>query len=136
MSIHNLTGDKLYLKHAVDLADRMVPTFDTKSGLPLSSVNLAKSIGIPDQYSPNLISTAEAATLQLEFKYLAELTHNESYWRKVENVMAVINKAKLSNNLVPIYMKYVVPFLDWLRQAPILICGCTAQSRGWDLHSF
>lgn len=84
----------------------MLPAFETTSGLPLPSVNLAKRVGVRDQYTPQLISTAEAATLQLEFKYLAHLTQNVEYWRKAENVMTIINKAKLPNNLVPIYMRY------------------------------
>lgn len=96
------------MKRAIDLADRMLPAFDTTSGLPLPSVNLAKSVGVHDQHSPQQISTAEAATLQLEFKYLAHLTRNEEYWRKAEKVMAIINKAKLPNSLVPIFMRYVI----------------------------
>jgi uncharacterized protein YyaL (SSP411 family) len=111
LAAHHLTSDDLYLKRAIDLADRMLPAFDTPSGLPLPSVNLAKRIGMPDQFSPDRISTAEAATLQLEFRYLAELTNDERYWYKVEEVMAVINKAKLPNNLVPIFMRCHISFL-------------------------
>jgi hypothetical protein len=103
LATHHLTSDDLYLKRAVDLADRMLPAFDTPFGLPLPSIDLSKRVGVPDPYSPHLISTAEAATLQLEFRYLSELTNNPVYWHKVENVMSVINKAKPSN-LVPIFM--------------------------------
>ena len=106
LSAYHLTSDDLYLKRSIDLADRMLPAFNTRSGLPLPSINLAKRIGVPDQYSPQLISTAEAATLQLEFRYLAELTNHTEYWYKVEKVMSVINNAKLPNNLVPIFMRY------------------------------
>lgn len=48
--------------------------------------NLALRKGVEDPHSSNLISTAEAATLQLEFRYLAYLTDNEEYWEKVEGV--------------------------------------------------
>ena len=105
LAAHHLTADDLYLERAIDLADRMLPAFNTTSGLPLPSVNLAKRTGVPDQYSPNVISTAEATTLQLEFRYLAELTGNSEYWYKAERVMAIVDKAKMPHNLVPIYMK-------------------------------
>jgi mannosyl-oligosaccharide alpha-1,2-mannosidase len=91
----------MYLRHAVDLADRMLPTFNTPSGLPLTSVNLETRAGIAD----GSISTAEATTLQLEFRDLAQLTKNDTYWYKAEKVMSVVNAARLPSNLVPISMK-------------------------------
>jgi mannosyl-oligosaccharide alpha-1,2-mannosidase len=105
LSVYNLTSDKLYLDKAVDLADRMIGAFETASGLPLPSVNLATGEGVTDMYSPHQISTAEATTLQLEFKYLASLTKNPNYWYKVEEVMAVVEKVHLDHHLVPIFMK-------------------------------
>lgn len=105
LSTYYLTDDRLFLTRAVDLADRLITAFDTASGLPLPSVDLHNRKGTPDKFSPDIISTAEAATLQLEFRYLAELTKNESYWYKAERPMAVIQNAKLSHNLVPIHMR-------------------------------
>jgi mannosyl-oligosaccharide alpha-1,2-mannosidase len=93
----------MYLRHAVDLADRMLPAFDTPSGLPMTSVNLKTSVGIQDP--GNHISTAEATTLQLEFRDLAQLTKNDTYWYKAEKVMAVVKAAHLPSNLAPISMK-------------------------------
>ncbi|KAK0217773.1 glycoside hydrolase [Armillaria fumosa] len=104
LSAYHLSGDVLYLEKAVDLADRILPAFDTPTGLPLPMVNLAKGVGVRDQWAPDQISTAEAATLQLEFKDLAQLTKKDIYWSKVENVMSVINKALLPHGLVPIFM--------------------------------
>jgi hypothetical protein len=52
-------------------------------------INLAQRKGVEDPMSPNVLSTAEAATLQLEFRYLAFLTDNEEYWEKVEGVSLV-----------------------------------------------
>ncbi|KAF9467017.1 glycoside hydrolase family 47 protein [Collybia nuda] len=101
---HLSSGDSLYLERATELADRMLPVFDTPSGLPMPNVNLAKRQGVEDSNSPNVISTAEAATLQLEFRYLSHLTDNEEYWEKVEAVMKMIRAAKLPSALVPIYM--------------------------------
>ncbi|KAJ7461276.1 glycoside hydrolase [Mycena galericulata] len=105
LSTYHLSGsDPLYLRHAIDLADRLLPAFDTPSGLPYSSVDLAARKGIPDQWAPNAISTAEATTLQLEFRELARRTGNAGYWHKAERVMAVVERARLESNLAPIAM--------------------------------
>ena len=90
---------------AVDLADRMLGAFDTKSGLALPMVNLKSGKGVGEEHQKHLVSTAEATTLQLEFRYLSHLTDNEEYWRKAEEVMEVVKEAKIELNLAPIYMK-------------------------------
>ncbi|KAJ7164360.1 glycoside hydrolase family 47 protein [Mycena filopes] len=105
LSAYELTdGDELYLERAVDLADRLLSVFDTPSGLPHSLVNLAQRVGVADPNNHGLVSTAEAATLQLEFRYLGFLTDNLDYWDKAENVMKVIRRARLPNALTPIFM--------------------------------
>ncbi|KAJ6605389.1 glycoside hydrolase family 47 protein [Mycena vulgaris] len=105
LAAYELTdGDQLYLDLATELGDRMLPVFDTPAGLPLSGVNLAQRVGVPDPYNHGLVSTAEASTLQLEFKYLGYLTDNLEYWDKAEHVMKVIRQARLPNGLTPIFM--------------------------------
>ena len=86
LSASHLSGDPIYLEKATELADRMLPVFDTDSGLPLPMINLEKRTGVPNEDTPTLVSTAEVATLQLEFRYLSQLTGDDDYWRKVENV--------------------------------------------------
>ena len=81
-----MTKDTIYLDKAVDLADRMLPAFDTPTGIPLSMVNLGRREGVPDRDNNGLSSTAEATTLQLEFKYLSHLTDNDVYWKAAEQV--------------------------------------------------
>jgi mannosyl-oligosaccharide alpha-1,2-mannosidase len=95
LSALHLSSDEMYLRHAFDLADRILP------GLPLTSANLETRTGIAD----GSISTAEATTLQLEFRDLAQLTKNAAYWHKAEKVMSVVNAARLPSNLAPISMK-------------------------------
>ncbi|TFK64227.1 glycoside hydrolase family 47 protein [Pluteus cervinus] len=97
---HLSENDELYLNRAIDLADRMLPAFDTNSGLPMSSVDLKGRRGIKAM----TVSTAEAATLQLEMKYLSYLTDREEFWEKSENVIKLIKNARNPSGLVPIYM--------------------------------
>jgi len=90
LSAYHMSGrDTIYLEKAKELADRILPTFDTPSGLPLSQINLALRKGVYDSDYPGLVSTAEVSTLQLEFRYLAYLTDEDIYWEKVEHVRII-----------------------------------------------
>ena len=82
----------------MDLGDRILPAFDTPSGLPTSMINLGKREGVMNPDTPELVSTAEAATLQLEFRYLSWLTDNEEYWEKAEKVTHTPDKLKFGND--------------------------------------
>ncbi|KAF8580119.1 glycoside hydrolase family 47 protein [Ramaria rubella] len=104
LSAHYLTNASIYLERAVELADRMMPVFDSPTGVPWSMVNLGQRKGIPDKDNNGLSSTAEAGTLQLEFKYLSYLTDDDSYWKAVEKVMNVMKKARVAPGLAPIFI--------------------------------
>lgn len=86
LSAYHFSNDSLFLDKAVELADRIMPAFNTPSGLPLSLINLAKREGVASPDDQGLVSTAEVATLQLEFRYLSYLTENDEYWDAVEQV--------------------------------------------------
>jgi mannosyl-oligosaccharide alpha-1,2-mannosidase len=87
---HLSSGDSLYLDRAIELADRMLPVFETPSGLPFSMVNLGLRKGVDEPDSPGIVSTAEAATLQLELRYLSFLTENDEYWDRAEKVFPFV----------------------------------------------
>lgn len=104
---HLSNNDKIYLEKAVDLGDRLLYAFNTESGIPYSDITLSN--GIPKSYGPS--STAEATTIQLEFKYLSHLTGDMKYWDAAEKVMDRMNElvsgigAGALDGLVPIYIK-------------------------------
>ena len=97
-------GEDLYLEKAADLADRIVGAFDSESGIPYASVNLKTSKGSMSNADAGASSTAEAASLQLEFKYLAYLTGEKNYWDKAEKVMEVIDNNVMEDGLLPIFI--------------------------------
>ncbi|TFY59391.1 hypothetical protein EVG20_g7810 [Dentipellis fragilis] len=108
LSAYHLSGeDPVFLDKARELADRILPVFDTPSGLPLSLINLALRKGVANDDNQGLVSTAEASTLQLEFRYLSQLTDEDIYWKKAEQVMAVIKAARMPSGLPSIFMKCV-----------------------------
>jgi uncharacterized protein YyaL (SSP411 family) len=87
-SVHPTYGADadLFPEKAIDLGDRLLPIFDSPSGVPYSLINLAERVGLPDKDNNNMASLAEAGTLQLEFKYLSHLTGDYTYWDKAEKV--------------------------------------------------
>ncbi|KAI0124648.1 family 47 glycosyl hydrolase [Xylariales sp. AK1849] len=97
-------GEDMYLEKAKDLADRVISAFESKSGVPYASVNLGKFEGIPAHDEGGASSTAEATTLQLEFKYLAKLTGEKYFWDKAEKVMQVVDDNGAKDGLLPIYL--------------------------------
>lgn len=97
-------GEDLYIEKATDLADRLLGAFDSPSGIPYASLNLNTSTGVLSHADNGASSTAEAATVQLEFKYLAKLTGEANYWETVERVMKVIEANGVEDGLVPIFI--------------------------------
>ncbi|CRG87969.1 mannosyl-oligosaccharide alpha-1,2-mannosidase [Talaromyces islandicus] len=97
-------GEDLYIEKATDLADRLLGAFESASGVPYASINLNTSTGIPSHADGGASSTAEATTVQLEFKYLAKLTGEAEYWQTVEKVMKVVDDKQQEDGLLPIFL--------------------------------
>ncbi|KAH9885458.1 glycoside hydrolase [Cubamyces lactineus] len=104
LSAYALTEDPLFLEKARELGDRIMPAFETPTGLPLSHINLAQRKGYKTPDNNGLVSTAEISTLQLEFRYLSYLTDNDAYWDAAEKVMQTIKAATMSTGLASIFM--------------------------------
>ncbi|KAG1885838.1 glycoside hydrolase [Suillus subluteus] len=106
LSAYHLSGeDPVFLEKAEELGtSRILPVFETESGLPLSLINLALREGVPDRDNNGYVSTAEASTLQLEFRYLAYLTDEDTYWEKPEKAMAVLRASATPSGLVSIFV--------------------------------
>lgn len=96
--------DGIYLSKAVDLADRLLGAYDSESGIPYASIDLRTGRGIHSHADGGASSMAEAATVQLEMKYLAYITGNEKYWRKAEKVIKVLDDNGMEGGLLPIFV--------------------------------
>lgn len=96
--------DYVYLNKSVDLADRLLSAYESRSGVPYASIHLGQGRGIVSHADGGASSTAEAATLQLEMKYLANLTGKDIYWRKAEHVMKVLDDNHMEDGLLPIFV--------------------------------
>ncbi|KAG0346822.1 hypothetical protein BG004_000743 [Podila humilis] len=97
-------NDKMLLTKAVDLADRLLGAFnDSPTDIPFASVHLADGRGVAG-HDQGLSSTAEVATVQLEFKYLSYLTGDDKYWKAAEKVIFKIQQMMDLDGLVPIFI--------------------------------
>ncbi|KXN74157.1 glycoside hydrolase family 47 protein [Conidiobolus coronatus NRRL 28638] len=105
LSSHFLTGshDQILIDKATDLADRLMGSFGTKSGIPGASLNLITRQPYPPE-NRELTSTSEATTIQLEFKYLSHITNQTKYFDAVEKVNDMVEKLPKIEGLVPIFL--------------------------------
>ncbi|KGQ98763.1 mannosyl-oligosaccharide 1,2-alpha-mannosidase [Candida albicans SC5314] len=104
LSAYHFSNDDVYLDKAVQLANALHGAYDSPSGIPYSSVNLKSGKGIKNHVDNGASSTAEAATVQLEMKYLSKLTGEILWWNLAEKVMQVLESNKPQDGLVPIYV--------------------------------
>ncbi len=82
LSAYEMTGDKRLLARADDLGTRLLPAFDTPTGLPWVSVNLRSGKGSGHESNP-----AEAGTLLLEYGRLAQHTGKRVYFDKAKRAL-------------------------------------------------
>lgn len=102
---YELSKDDFYLDKAVDLANALIGAFDTPTGIPYSLVNLYSGEGLRNHVDMGALLTSEAATLQLEFKYLAKLTGETLFWEKAERVMEALEANKAEAGILPIFVR-------------------------------
>ncbi|KAL7423492.1 mannosyl-oligosaccharide alpha-1,2-mannosidase [Cryptotrichosporon argae] len=93
-----------FLESATDLADRLLGAFASPSGIPYSGINLATRAAVPDRGNNGLASLAEAASVQLELKYLSHLTGDYTYWRAAEKVSSIIRGQAIHDGIAPIFI--------------------------------
>ncbi|XP_076057890.1 endoplasmic reticulum mannosyl-oligosaccharide 1,2-alpha-mannosidase-like isoform X2 [Oratosquilla oratoria] len=103
LSTYHLSKDKLFLEKAVDLGDRLLPCFDSPSGIPYSDVNLMTRRASKPKWGPDS-STSEVTTIQLELRDLSRITENPIYEEKADFVTQHIHKLPKTEGLVPIFI--------------------------------
>jgi mannosidase alpha-like ER degradation enhancer 2 len=82
LSSYQMTGDKKLLDLAEDLGTRLLPVFDSPTGLPYKQVNLktGKTRGA-------VTNPAETGTLLIEFGTLAKLTNKPVFYEKAKRAL-------------------------------------------------
>jgi mannosidase alpha-like ER degradation enhancer 2 len=95
LSSYQLTGDKRLLALAEDLGNRLLPVFESPTGLPYRYVNL-KTGKVRDAKT----NPAEAGTLLIEFGTLSKLTSRPIFYEKAKRALVEIYKRRSAIGLV------------------------------------
>jgi mannosidase alpha-like ER degradation enhancer 2 len=95
LSSYESTGDKRLLKLAEDLGNRLLPVFESPTGLPYRYVNLKTGKTRGDVTNP-----AEAGTLLIEFGTLSKYTHKPIFYDKAKRALVEIYKRRSPIGLV------------------------------------
>lgn len=103
LGAHHLSGDPLFLQKALDLGERLLPGFDSPSGVPFSDVNLSSGKAHSPKWSPDS-STSEVTTVQLEFRDLTRLSGDPKFEAKAARVSEHVHGLEKLDGLVPIFI--------------------------------
>jgi ER degradation enhancer, mannosidase alpha-like 2 len=95
VSNYELSGDQRLLNLAEDLGNRLLPVFDSPTGLPYRYVNLRTG-----KVRGNVTNPAEAGTLLIEFGTLAKLTHRPVFYDKAKRALVELYKRRSPIGLV------------------------------------
>jgi mannosidase alpha-like ER degradation enhancer 2 len=95
LTAYELDGDKRFLLLAEDLGKRLLPVFNTATGMPYRFVNLQTG-----KIRDSLNNPAEIGTSLLEFGTLSKLTGNPVYYRKAKNALIALYSRRSPIGLV------------------------------------
>ncbi|XP_009333967.2 mannosyl-oligosaccharide 1,2-alpha-mannosidase MNS1 [Pyrus x bretschneideri] len=104
LSAYDLSEDKLFLDKAREIADRLLPAWDTPSGIPYNIINLAYGKPHNPSWTGGESILADSGTEQVEFIALSQRTGDPKYQQKAENVIVALNKTFPDDGLLPIYI--------------------------------
>ena len=105
LSAYDWSGDRAFLEKAQDLGERLFKAFNSASGLPMGEVSLSSGSTRNIGWAGGNAISAEAGTLQLEFRYLAKTTNHPEYAKKSENVYNVLRAMNPPNGLFPYFIR-------------------------------
>jgi mannosyl-oligosaccharide alpha-1,2-mannosidase len=104
ISAYDLSGNKMFLIKAQDLADRLSPAWNTNTGIPMGFMDLASGRASNPGWTGGASVLADLGTEQLEFIALSERTGIPKYGEMVEKVILKLKENFPADGLLPIYI--------------------------------
>uniref|UniRef100_A0A8C9VEA5 alpha-1,2-Mannosidase n=1 Tax=Scleropages formosus TaxID=113540 RepID=A0A8C9VEA5_SCLFO len=105
LAAYYLSGQEVFKVKAVQLAEKLLPAFNTPTGIPWAMVNLKSGVGRNWGWaSAGSSILAEFGTLHMEFVHLSYLTGNPAYFQKVIHIRKLLAKMDRPNGLYPNYL--------------------------------
>ncbi|XP_067267752.1 mannosyl-oligosaccharide 1,2-alpha-mannosidase IA isoform X6 [Chanodichthys erythropterus] len=109
LSAFYLTGAEIFKQKVLELGEKLLPAFNTPTGIPRGVINLGSS-GTSWSWgwaSAGSSILAEFGTLHLEFVHLSELSGNPVFTEKVMNIRKLLNKIEKPHGLYPNFLSPV-----------------------------
>ncbi len=95
ITAYEMDGDKKFLILAKDLADRLMPAFNSKTGMPYRYVHLQTG-----KTRDGINNPAEIGTLMMEFGKLSKITGNKKYYNAAKKGMMYVYNHRSKLDLV------------------------------------
>jgi ER degradation enhancer, mannosidase alpha-like 2 len=95
LSAYQMDGDGRFLELARDLGDRLLPAYDSPTGMPYRYVNL-----VTGHVRDSLNNPAEIGTAMLEFGTLSAATGDQRYYDKAKRAVVELYKRRSAIGLV------------------------------------
>ena len=95
LAIYDNTKNPEILEKAIDFGNRLLPAFESSTGIPYHSVNLktGETSGNLGNGKGNIINTAQAATYLLEFGILSYYSKDPKYYQAAKKAsLAIFNR--------------------------------------------
>uniref|UniRef100_A0A2R9BNM2 alpha-1,2-Mannosidase n=1 Tax=Pan paniscus TaxID=9597 RepID=A0A2R9BNM2_PANPA len=106
LSAFYLTGEEVFRIKAIRLGEKLLPAFNTPTGIPKGVVSFKSgNWGWATAGSSSIL--AEFGSLHLEFLHLTELSGNQVFAEKVRNIRKVLRKIEKPFGLYPNFLSPV-----------------------------
>lgn len=132
LSAYALSGRQPLLDFADDLATKLLPAFQSKTGIPYGTLGLKSGKKYNPSWVQHASSVAEAGTLQLEFRYLAKLTGKREYRERVDRVFRFfegrMQDSRSNDVLDGLFPMFVHPETGDVKGNPIITFGARGDS--------
>lgn len=89
ITAYEMDGDKKFLALATDLANRMMPAFNTPTGMPYRYIHLQTG-----KIRDSINNPAEIGTLMMEFGKLSKITGNNAYYETAKKAIMEVYKRR------------------------------------------
>eukprot|EP01130_Rhizamoeba_saxonica_P005708 TRINITY_DN2267_c0_g1_i1.p1 TRINITY_DN2267_c0_g1~~TRINITY_DN2267_c0_g1_i1.p1 ORF type:complete len:601 (+),score=157.02 TRINITY_DN2267_c0_g1_i1:39-1841(+) len=105
LTAYEFTGDQKLLDKCQEVTDKLLPAFNTPTGIPKAAVNLNTGKSKPPGWTGGASILSEVGTLQLEFSTLSHHTNDPKYAEKALGVFDTLKRMQPSDGLYPVFMK-------------------------------
>ncbi|XP_044524668.1 mannosyl-oligosaccharide 1,2-alpha-mannosidase IC [Gracilinanus agilis] len=105
LSAYYLTGEEVFREKVIRLGEKLLPAFNTPTGIPRGMVNFGSRTWGWASLGSSIL--AEFGSLHLEFLHLTKISGNPVFARKVKNIRRVLNRTEKPKGLYPNFLSPV-----------------------------